>query len=144
MLPLKTARNGAHGENIVCWLVVYENRGRGKPVKTVADALNMEWEGKQPPGASLFADQLEERLLFHACRNESAAAMRQGGYKYIYGYDRRPMRVFDTAEDPGERHDIAGELPSGQILAAEARMVGWLRNVRQAYALVKQTSHPVE
>lgn len=108
-------------------------------VPTVADVLNLSWEGRMPPGRSFLADSQADRLLFHACKNGyMGVALRMGSHKYLYEYRRRPMRVFNTADDPGERRDIAGELPPGQVQAAESQLVAWLQNVRQAYALARE------
>lgn len=51
--------------------------------------------------------------------------MRKGSRKYIYKFDSAPMEVFDLGKDPGERHDLAGEISEAEAFAARNRMLKW-------------------
>ncbi|HLT48526.1 MAG TPA: LTA synthase family protein [Rubricoccaceae bacterium] len=106
---------------------------------TVAEVLNMDWEGATPPGLSLLHDAPTERVLVHACKDGRAAlALRRGARKYVFEYRRRPTRVFDLEADPGERRDVAAHVPPGEVQSAERELVEWAQAVGQAYRLARE------
>lgn len=93
---------------------------------TIADALGFSIKGGLPPGLSLLRDNPKDREIYYSCVLERIAiGMRKGSRKYIYKFDSAPMEVFDLGKDPGERHDLAGEISEAEAFAARNRMLKW-------------------
>jgi len=54
-----------------------------------------------------------------------ASAILLGDYKLIRTYETGVLKLFDLAQDPGERHDLAGEMPD-QARELSQRLTGYL------------------
>jgi hypothetical protein len=59
-------------------------------------------------------------------------AMRRGGLKFIYNFERTPTEAYALDRDPGERHDIAATLPRKVLEEAEMDMLVWRERVSRA------------
>ncbi|MEP0546844.1 MAG: LTA synthase family protein [Rhodothermales bacterium] len=102
-------------------------------VPTVLDVLNLDAQGATLPGVSLLEPNPADRTLFHACRNARAGlAVRKDSLKYVY-WIRRPTQVFNTAQDPEERFDIAADIPHEQVRRVESEARTWYFYNEQAY-----------
>ncbi len=122
-------------------------------VPTVLDALGFEARdaaGRAPgapgfdaaratlPGRSLLLPPEPGRTLFHAKKNaRSGLAARRDSLKFLYRR-RRAMEVFNTAADPGERRDVAAELPEALLADVRAELLVWYHANQQAYRRQRQ------
>lgn len=101
---------------------------------TVADVLGLRLEAGHLPGTSLLDPAPPGRALFHHTYDGiRAVALREDTLKYVYYNQRQPMQVFDLANDPLERHDIAATIPPEQRKAAELKLLLWRRGVYRLY-----------
>lgn len=101
---------------------------------TVAALLGLRVDGGVLPGQSLLDPVPADRRLFHAAWIENQAmAMRVGTRKFVYRFRRQPLQMFDTATDPGERHDLAPTLAPEELQAAERDLLLWRRRVNRRY-----------
>ncbi|WP_457651959.1 LTA synthase family protein [Rhodocaloribacter sp.] len=101
---------------------------------TVADALGFSLEGGRIPGRSLFEPVPANRKLYHSgwIENQSMA-VREGTKKFIYHYRRRPMEVYDVAEDPYERRNLAGQYSEERLEVVEMELLLWRKRVNDLY-----------
>ncbi|WP_456429459.1 sulfatase-like hydrolase/transferase [Rhodocaloribacter sp.] len=105
---------------------------------TVAEALGFSLEGGPAPGRSLLEPVPAARKLYHAgwIENQSMA-VREGTKKFIYHYRRRPMEVYDVAEDPYERRNLAGQYPEERLEAVEMELLLWRKRVNDLYRTLR-------
>jgi arylsulfatase A-like enzyme len=79
---------------------------------TVADALGFEVAHGRFLGYSLLKPSVEHGVKA-ACANQNhCAALLRGTKKFIHHYGRRPDELFDLAEDPLERNNLAASRPT--------------------------------
>lgn len=104
--------------------------------------------GGESEGQSLLpalrGETIEERPLFSEALYRvplARYALWRGGYKLIYHDEEMSGELYDLRADPGERHDLAAELPD---LAHE--MVGavqsWKTRMREQYLSLPQSPPP--
>jgi len=75
---------------------------------TIVEMLGFRIEGGTVPGVSLLHDVPAERILFHSSWIENQSiAMRRGRFKLIFHFDRRPIEMYDTQQDPFETMNLA-------------------------------------
>jgi lipoteichoic acid synthase len=100
---------------------------------TVLDALGLAAEDATLPGASLLQPVPANRpLYFSGALDSEFMAMRRGGLKFIYNFERTPTEAYALDRDPGERHDIAATLPRKVLEEAEMDMLVWRERVSRA------------
>ena len=110
------------------------NRSHIDVMPTIADALGFQLEGGLYPGFSLLGPVPNDRPVYHSARDGNrVVALRQDSLKFFYYNRRQPMRVFDTRNDPLERHDIAAEIDPDLLKSAEVKLLLWRRSVQQVY-----------
>jgi len=108
-------------------------------VPTVAALLGYGLVDGELPGMSLLAPVGDDRELHHSTKNGRVAlALRRGAMKYIYWGGRRPMQVFDTASDPGERRDLAGTIAPAVLRGVEAELLAWRAGVVASYRAARE------
>ena len=91
---------------------------------TVLALADLPWRGSVP-GRDLFSTPGAERIVTSCWYTDYCLAMREGESKFVYHFGIRPTEVFDLAADPGERRDLADQLPAAEVQAAEERMVAF-------------------
>jgi arylsulfatase A-like enzyme len=102
---------------------------------TIADLLDLEVRGTFP-GQSMLAAVEENRTLYSGAWNAfEAAALRRGNIKYVVR-EGRPVEVFDTARDPGERNSIANRVHPDTIAAVRDELTAWRGAVDNAWRAV--------
>jgi lipoteichoic acid synthase len=100
---------------------------------TIADVLGLSIAGGSLPGSSLLAPA-PERTLYHASWIENQSmALRRGARKYVYHYRRAPLEAYDTARDPLERTDLAGQMTREETAAVELELLRWRGRVNRHY-----------
>jgi arylsulfatase A-like enzyme len=77
------------------------------------------WEGR-----SLFALNRPDRVFLFAPNQEMVAGYRHGHQKFVYRVARNQAFVYDLANDPAEKHNIADE-HSGRGI--RGHLAGWLQ-----------------
>ncbi len=101
-------------------------------VPTIADQLGYNLEGDELPGTAAFEASSDRILPFRCWYVQSCLAAVQGHWKYIYHYDNQPAELFDLAEDPGERHNVAAEHPE-RVERLREFTFRWHQRVREMY-----------
>jgi lipoteichoic acid synthase len=97
------------------------------------DALGLAVEDATLPGTSLLKPVPANRpLYFSGALDSEFMAMRRGGLKFVYNFERTPTEAYALERDPGERHDIAATLPRKVIEEAEMDMLVWRERVSRA------------
>ena len=105
----------------------------------MAELLGYRITGGSLPALSLLQPAPPDRTLYHSAKNGRVAlALRRGGMKFIYWGGRRPMQVFDTVRDPGERADLASSIDPALLRAAEAELLAWRAGVDGAYRAARE------
>jgi lipoteichoic acid synthase len=95
-------------------------------VPTVLDALGLTAENATLPGTSMFKPVSADRALyFFATLDSYSMAVRRGGMKFVYNFERTPTEAYAIDKDPAEQHDIAATLPRRTIEEAEMEMLVW-------------------
>jgi arylsulfatase A-like enzyme len=101
---------------------------------TLAQALGYRLEGGHYPGRSLLASVPADRPLYHSCWNgDLSLALRRDSLKFIYNHGRSPMQVFDVANDPLEKNDLAASYPPATLRAVQMDLLLWRAGVARAY-----------
>lgn len=99
---------------------------------TTLDLLGYRHTGGDLPGKSL--KQPGHAESFHSCwYKNNCMALRRGDMKIIYHYRKRPVQVFDLAQDPLEQNDLAKTTDIDTKAAVDA-MLAWKRKVNLMYA----------
>lgn len=86
------------------------------------------WRGRLP-GLDLFASKGHRRAVVSCWYTDYCLAMREGDRKVIFHFWRRPTQVFDLANDPAERQDLAPTLPADELRSAERRLLSLKHSV---------------
>ncbi len=101
---------------------------------TVAELLGYRIEGGDYPGRSLLHPIPADRTLHFSCYHDyKCLASIRGHTKYIYHYGRQPEELFDLAEDPRERHNLAPETPRSELKRLREDLLRWRASVIAAY-----------
>ena len=101
---------------------------------TVADLLGYRIEGGDYPGYSLLRPIPEDRTLRFSCYHDyKCLASIRGHEKYIYHYGRQPEELFDLAEDPAERHNLAPQADPAKLRRLREDLLRWRASVLAAY-----------
>jgi lipoteichoic acid synthase len=101
---------------------------------TVADLLGYRIEGGDYPGHSLLRPIPEDRTLRFSCYHDyKCLASIRGHEKYIYHYGRQPEELFDLAEDPEERHNLAPQADPAKLRRLREDLLRWRASVLAAY-----------
>jgi phosphoglycerol transferase MdoB-like AlkP superfamily enzyme len=95
---------------------------------TVLDLLGVEcpgdWEGR-----SLFSKQARGRAYFFGMLDSVLLGVREGGFKYIYDVTHGREQLFHVADDPIERHEMAGDLPE-KSKKMRQRLAAWVAGTK--------------
>jgi len=97
-------------------------------VPTVCDVLGIRLLKGKFLGQSLLKPAAENRkLYFSGCSRGECLAMREGPVKTIYYFGKRPMEVFDNAQDPFDTKNLAEKAPYGSafLAARKKEMLQW-------------------
>jgi hypothetical protein len=105
---------------------------------TLLGLAGIEWRGRLP-GENLFASDGHPRVIASCWYTDYCLAMREADRKVVFHFWRRPTEVFDLGSDPEERHDLASELPSSELLVAERRLLTFKQSVDDFHA-----QYPIE
>ncbi|WHZ10606.1 MAG: hypothetical protein OJF60_001045 [Burkholderiaceae bacterium] len=105
--------------------VIHGPRQQIDVLPTVLDMLGYRLDGGRLPGISMLDPVDPDRKLFFSSSIEwSALGMRDGRFKYIYHFGRKPMEVYDLASDPDEEHPLQ-DIRKKQIAQAQQDMLQW-------------------
>jgi lipoteichoic acid synthase len=101
---------------------------------TVLEMLGYEVKNGEYPGYSLLRPLPEDRALTFGCfHEEQCLASIEGSEKYIHHYGNQPDELFDLAQDPAERRNLAaGERPE-EINERREELLRWRSEVNAAY-----------
>lgn len=103
-------------------------------VPTMADLLGYGLEGGTLPGQTLLQPVPSDRRLYHAAWIENQSmAYREGHRKYLYHFRSQPVEVYDLAQDPYERHNLAATLSPEQTQQIELELLLWRQRVNRLY-----------
>lgn len=105
---------------------------------SVLGLTSAEWHGRLP-GEDLFASSGHARVVTSCWYTDYCLAMREGERKVIFHFWRRPTEIFDLSRDPGERHNLASELPVHELREAEGQLLALKQSVDDFHA-----GHPVQ
>ena len=90
---------------------------------TVMDLLGRppvaSWEGH-----SLFAPDRPPRAYFYAANDQYLLGVREGNLKYVYSLTRGREELFDLANDPEEKTNLAASHPQ-QCRVLRQRLAAW-------------------
>ena len=101
---------------------------------TVFDLLGFQVTGGRYPGISLLAPPAGDRTLFFSCFDEyRCLASIQGNEKYIYFFGNQPEEVYDLAEDPLEKNNIANQLSRKELKHKRLQVLAWYSKVNAMY-----------
>jgi arylsulfatase A-like enzyme len=99
---------------------------------TLLDLLGFDFAAADYAGHSITAVP-NTRPLFAACyRSGQCLAGIRGDEKFIYFHGSRPAQLFDLADDPGERIDLAPERPEA-VARWTTEVLDWRRSVHAKY-----------
>jgi lipoteichoic acid synthase len=111
---------------------------------TVLEMLGYGVKNGRYPGYSLLRTPPEERTLFFSCisGNRCLAGIK-GSEKYIYHYGDQPEEVFDLAQDPLEKRNLAGERDREELDERREELFAWYTRVNAEYGdvLINGTVH---
>jgi hypothetical protein len=105
---------------------------------TVLGLAGIEWRGRLP-GEDLFASAGHPRVIASCWYTDYCLAMREADRKVVFHFWRRPTEVFDLGRDPEERYDLAPELPAGELLETERRMLAFKQSIERFH-----DQHPIQ
>lgn len=109
--------------------VVEGTRQQVDLLPTIAQLMGMRVEGARLPGQSLLQPVSAERQIFLSSSIEwTYLGMRRGQRKYVYSFDREPMRVYDLASDPAEQSPLPA-VGAAEVEGARSAMVEWKTQV---------------
>ncbi len=80
------------------------------------------------------AEDLDRHTLFwhyphnHGSTWRPGAAVRQGDWKFIAFYTWEKVELYNLADDPGEQHDLAKEMPE-KTAEMQALLEGWQKGI---------------
>jgi lipoteichoic acid synthase len=101
---------------------------------TVLEMLGYEIHDGEYPGYSLMRDPPDDRTLMFSCFHDKAcAASLKGMEKYIYHYGNQPDELFDIAEDPLEKNNLANERTREELDERRREILQWRSRVNAAY-----------
>jgi lipoteichoic acid synthase len=101
---------------------------------TVLEMLGYEIQDGEYPGYSLLRDPPDDRTLIFSCFHDKAcAASLKGTEKYIYHYGNQPDELFDIAEDPLEKNNLANERTREELDERRREILQWRSSVNAAY-----------
>jgi lipoteichoic acid synthase len=101
---------------------------------TVLEMLGYEIQDGEYPGYSLLRDPPDGRTLIFSCFHDKAcAASLKGTEKYIYHYGNQPDELFDIAEDPLEKNNLANERTREELDERRREILQWRSSVNAAY-----------
>jgi arylsulfatase A-like enzyme len=109
---------------------------------TVADLLGYTLEGEGYSGSSLLEPLPAGRTLTFMCAGAKACmASLTGTEKYINHFDDRPDEVFDLANDPAERSNLASARSPEELKQRRSDLLAWRAMVGAMYdARMRQLS----
>jgi arylsulfatase A-like enzyme len=111
---------------------------------TVLEMLGYGVKNGRYPGYSLLRTPPEERALFFSCiSGNRCLASIKGSEKYIYHYGDQPEEVFDLAQDPLEKRNLAGERDREELDERREELFAWYTRVNAEYGdvLINGTVH---
>jgi lipoteichoic acid synthase len=111
---------------------------------TVLEMLGYGVKNGRYPGYSLLRTPPEERTLFFSCiSGNRCLASIKGSEKYIYHYGDQPEEVFDLAQDPLEKRNLAGERNREELDERREELFAWYTRVNAEYGdvLINGTVH---
>lgn len=115
------------------------NRQQIDVLPTILDVLDMPVKAGTLRGATLLEPAPEGRVLFHSCwRSHRCLARREGEVVYLDHYGDKPAQVFNVADDPGQKKDLAKTIPKEQLAAWQAETRAWYGQVRGRYVATQE------
>ena len=101
---------------------------------TVADLLGYKLRGNPYPGRSLLAPTDKKRPLYFSCFDDfRCMASLEGNMKYIYFFGNKPSELYNLAEDPYEKHNLAKETPRKELNRRSAELLQWYARINTMY-----------
>jgi lipoteichoic acid synthase len=101
---------------------------------TLFDLLGYKVTGGAYLGRSLLAPPDGYRTLFFSCFDDyRCLASIQGTMKYIYFFGNQPDEVYNLANDPLEKHDIADQMSREQLTNKRLQLLAWYSRVNSMY-----------
>jgi arylsulfatase A-like enzyme len=142
---LRQHDNTIYDEGIKVPYLVYDptdQRGRSvqRPVstmsvpETIAETLGYRLSGGLPREASLTSDDPGHPVHVSCQSDNRCLALIDGTTKYVHHFGNRPDEVFDLAADPGEQHNLIGEVDPAELKELRSDLLHWRSEVRAEYA----------
>jgi lipoteichoic acid synthase len=101
---------------------------------TVLEMLGYEIQDGEYPGYSLLRDPPDDRTLMFSCFHDKAcSASIKGTEKYIYHFGNQPDELFDIAEDPLEKNNLANERTRDELDDRRREILQWRSSVNATY-----------
>jgi arylsulfatase A-like enzyme len=101
---------------------------------TLAEMLGYEVENGKYPGYSLLHQLPEDRTLNFSCISpRKCMASIKGNEKYIYHYDNQPDQIFNLANDPLEKNDLASVHSKSELDERRKDLFAWHSKVNAEY-----------
>jgi len=85
--------------------------------------LEPSWKGR-----SLFDPHRPDRVFMFAPNQDMVAGYREGTHKFMYSVTRDRTLVYDLANDPAEKHNLADDYDAKKI---RGHLSGWLQQLDQ-------------
>ncbi|HEY6546677.1 MAG TPA: sulfatase-like hydrolase/transferase, partial [Vicinamibacteria bacterium] len=107
---------------------------------TIADLVGLpadpSWSGR-----SLFDRTRSPRAYFYAAHDDYRLGLREGERKYIYNATTGNDQLYDLATDPGERQNLAAQIPA-ESARLRQHVAAWREYVRRDLEALKGARHP--
>jgi hypothetical protein len=102
--------------------------------ETIAETLGYRLSGGLPREASLTSDDPGHPVHVSCQSDNRCLALIDGTTKYVHHFGNRPDEVFDLAADPGEQHNLIGEVDPAELKELRSDLLHWRSEVRAEYA----------
>lgn len=99
---------------------------------TVIELLGFDLGDAEFAGKSLLTPSPRRRLGFSCYNDARCLGQLDGSQKYIHYYGDRPDEVYDLADDPGERKNLAPEL-GARVETLRAGVLDWAASLEATY-----------